>query len=270
MKQSHPWCRPLFSLQICFVAGDGVQAEDVNKSRVDDFISLLTCTQPLLDLWHREKRCCTSGINLIKEKAMRQVNEELRPNKRGEQDKKVTHRECVERLFGSIGEQLVADLCKRTKAVKMARGYRIPVCYKTTEEVVIREEEEIRQDGTVRKSNRKIDAVIFVEPGDMALCQDWDFTIGVEVKSSVRDLIRDVKIPHYLGWTDLFFLAVPDNLIGEAKRKVADIDAIGVFALDSGRIVKRPNAQNVPASQRLELMKEAFFKHNMKSNKIWL
>jgi hypothetical protein len=50
--------------------------------------------------------------------------------------------------------------------------------------------------------------------------------------------------------------------------KVADKDAIGVFALDSGRVVKKPKAQNVPVSHRLELMKEAFFRHNMKSSKM--
>lgn len=59
-------------------------------------------------------------------------------------------------------------------------------------------------------------------------------------------------------------------LIEKAMRKVADKDAIGVFALDSGRIVKKPKAQNVPVSHRLELMKEAFFRHNMKSSKMWL
>lgn len=59
-------------------------------------------------------------------------------------------------------------------------------------------------------------------------------------------------------------------LIEKAMRKVADMDAIGVFALDSGRIVKKPKVQNVPVSHRLELMKEAFFGHNMKSNKVWV
>ena len=51
---------------------------------------------------------------------------------------------------------------------------------------------------------------------------------------------------------------------------MADKDAIGVFALDSGRVVKKPKVQNVPVSHRLELMKEAFFRHNMKSSKMWL
>ena len=62
-------------------------------------------------------------------------------------------------------------------------------------------------------------------------------------------------------------LVVPKNT---KAVKVADKDAIGVFALDSGRVVKKLNAQNVPVSHRLELMKEAFFRHNMKSSKMWL
>lgn len=111
-----------------------------------------------------------------------------------------------ERLSGTVGEKLVADLCKNTKAVKVAKGFRIPVSYKTTEEVVIREEKERRQDGTAMKKTRKIDAVIFVEPGDRTLCQDWDFTIGFEVKATSSNLLKDDKIPRYLGWTDLFFL----------------------------------------------------------------
>lgn len=201
---------------------------------------------------------------------MRQTNEVLQQNDYADSDKKITHRECVERLFGNIGEHLVADLCRRSKAVKLAKGYRVPICYKMAEEVIIREEFARCPDGTVRKRNRKIDTVIFVEPGDRALCQGWDFTVGVEVKASEWDLIRDVKIPHYLGWTDLFFIAVPDTLIGEAGHKVADIDTIGVLSLDSGRIVKRPKVQSVMASHRLELMKEVFFRHNMKSNKLWL
>ena len=61
-------------------------------------------------------------------------------------------------------------------------------------------------------------------------------------------MLKDDKIPHYLGWTDLFFLTVPDMLIEKAMRKVADKDAIGLFALDSGRVVKKPKAQNVPVT----------------------
>ena len=201
---------------------------------------------------------------------MRNINEGYLRRQSANLEKKISHREYQERLSGTVGEKLVADLCKNTKAVKVAKGFRIPVSYKTTEEVVIREEKERRQDGTAMKKTRKIDAVIFVEPGDRALCQDWDFTIGFEVKATSSNLLKDAKIPHYLGWTDLFFIAVPDMLIEKAMRKVADIDAIGVFALDSGRIVKKPKAQNVPVFHRLELMKEAFFRHNMKSNKVWV
>lgn len=35
-------------------------------------------------------------------------------------------------------------------------------------------------------------------------------------------------------------------------------------------LYKNTKAQNVPVSHRLELMKEAFFRHNMKSSKMWL
>ena len=64
---------------------------------------------------------------------------------------------------------------------------------------------------------------------------------------------------------------VGEKLVADlCKNTKADKDAIGVFALDSGRVVKKPKAQNVPVSHRLELMKEAFFMHNMKSSKMWL
>lgn len=208
-------------------------------------------------------------INYIKE-AMRITNAVCPLRQGAKPDKIITHREYQERLSGIIGEQLVVELCKRTKAVKMAKEFRIPICYKTTDEVVIREVVKQCEDGTVRTNKHVIDTVIFVEPGDRALCQDWDFTIGLEVKASSADLISDVKIPHYLGWTDLFFIAVPDKLIAKALRKVAGIDNIGVLGLDSGHILKRPTVQNITTMRRLELMKEAFFHHNMKSNKIWV
>ncbi len=212
----------------------------------------------------------SSDVDYIKEEAMRITNAVYPLRQGAKPDKIITHREYKERLFGNIGEQLVVELCKRTKAVKVARGYRIPIFYKTTDEVVIRKVVEQCDDGTVRTNKHVIDTVIFVEPGERALCQDWDFTIGLEVKASAADLMSDVKIPHYLGWTDLFFIAVPDKLTAKALRKVAGIDNIGVLGLDSGHILKRPTVQNVTTTRRLELTKEAFFHHAMKTNKIWI
>ena len=201
---------------------------------------------------------------------MRNINEGYSRRQSAKPNKFISHREYQDRLSGAIGEKLVADLCSRTKAVKMVRDFLIPISYKTTDEVSIREEVEKCKDGTVRKNRRIVDTVIFVEPGERAICQDWDFTIGLEVKAFAADLTGDKKISHYLGWTDMFFIAVPDKLIAKALRKVDGMDNIGVLGLDSGHILKRPTAQNVTPTRRLELMKEVFFHHNVKSNKIWI
>lgn len=184
----------------------------------------------------------------------------------------MTHEDCVKNLYDLAGKRLASALCLGTPAVTFAKGYKIPLNYKVCREVVIRNRGERLRNGTLKRRNRIMDAVMFIRPGDRALCQNWDFTVGFEVKANIRDLNRDGKMSAYLNWTDLFFLAVPDHLVREAERKVADSERIGVVSIDNGLVVKMPKWQVVPMDKRHELMKEAFFRHggDMYENTFWL
>ena len=170
------------------------------------------------------------------------------------------HASYVDKLSMLPGERLVKALTLNSDGIAMSRG-KLDITYKQLNEFVIRFSKGQRTDGTLKRNHRKIDAVLFVEPGNRALCQKWDFTVGVEVKVTSRDLLNDEKIPHYLGWTDFFFLASPDDLIEQTLTKASISPYVGVVSLDSGKIYKYPVRQDVSLDRKVEVMTQAFYKH---------
>jgi hypothetical protein len=104
--------------------------------------------------------------------------------------------------------------------------------------------------------------MFLVVPTLNAVAQQWTFKIGIEVKVTKSDLLGDEKIEDYLGWTDYFFVAVPDNLVRSAINKFKNEPRVGVASLDSGNIAKMPAWQEVPSGRRLAIMEQAFYFNN--------
>ena len=101
--------------------------------------------------------------------------------------------------------------------------------------------------------------MFLVVPTLNAVAQQWTFKVGIEVKANKLDLLEDEKIEDYLGWTDYFFIAVPDNLVKLAIKRFENEPRIGVVSLDSGNINKMPAWQEVPSGRKLAIMEQAFY-----------
>ena len=99
-----------------------------------------------------------------------------------------------------------------------------------------------------------IDVVLFVGSGKSAAYHGDVFSIGVEIKSNLFDLMQDEKIPKYVGITDFCYLAVLEGLIDDALIKVKDMPGVGVLSLSTGHIVKQARRQNVPLMVRQQLL----------------
>ena len=99
-----------------------------------------------------------------------------------------------------------------------------------------------------------IDVVLFVGSGKSAAYHGDVFSIGIEIKSNLFDLMQDEKIPQYIGKTDFCYLAVLDGLIHDALIKVEDMPGVGVLSLSTGHIVKLATRQEVPIMVRQQLL----------------
>ena len=107
--------------------------------------------------------------------------------------------------------------------------------------------------------NRFIDVVFFVGVGESAAYHGDVFTVGIEVKSNLFDLLRDNKISYYRGKTDFFYLAVEDGLMADALKKVQSLPDIGVFSLTTGHLCKLASRQTVKIEIRRQLLYRALF-----------
>ena len=127
------------------------------------------------------------------------------------------HKDCVNTLPETIGHSLIKQLCLCSPTIKI-HYKNLHVKYWCMNEFTIRlDKSVILPDGRYKLANRRFDAMLLVVPSLNAVAQQWTFKVGIEVKSEKSDLLKDEKINDYLGWTDYFFLAVPDSLVRYAK-----------------------------------------------------
>lgn len=128
--------------------------------------------------------------------------------------------------------------------------------------------------GDDKADNYRFDAVMLVEPGYRALARHYTYSVGLELKGDAEDLKRDEKISKYIGWTDFFFIGVPDELAEDAKNKVSEIinqDAaldgkIGVMGVETGTIYQYPSKIDVPTGHRLQVYEQIIFNYYMKDD----
>lgn len=132
--------------------------------------------------------------------------------------------------------------------------------YRTFEELTIRyETDELNRFGGSKPEHYRFDAVLFVQPGRDSLNQKQCFSVGIEIKGFESDLKQDEKISKYLGWTDFFFIGVPEELIQAAIEKSAMDDRIGVMEITTGKIWKMPVHQKISIENQLAIMQQVFF-----------
>ena len=77
---------------------------------------------------------------------------------------------------------------------------------------------------------------------------DYHFRqVSIEIKRSRSDLMRDEKIPQYLGAVHYCFLAVPTNLLSDGIEKIRSFEdcegLVGLINSDDGDIVIMPDSQ---------------------------
>lgn len=88
-------------------------------------------------------------------------------------------------------------------------------------------------------------------------------TTAVEIKASAADLLKDPKIDQYLGATQYFFIAVPEEILEEAVVKIREAPETmpykGIVNVDTGEIVVMPQRQSLVSRDRLLRLLGAMF-----------
>ncbi|QMW06390.1 hypothetical protein [Spirosoma foliorum] len=116
-----------------------------------------------------------------------------------------------------------------------------------------------------KPQRRRFDAVAVVKPHYRAWGDEL-FTVGFEIKVTKSDLLADVKIADYLGYTDFMYLVVPTDLVMLANEKVANHTLmngdrlIGILNAQSGEVVCHPARQQLTAECQVELYRELAFR----------
>lgn len=187
----------------------------------------------------------------------------------------MAHENLKPYLWTDPGKQFVADLTRQV----YPWAHRIPTpcyIYRVLDEVTIRYSTgELTRKGLDKSAHYRMDCVFLIQPGRAALNQGSCYTVGIELKNSVEDLRADDKIQHYQGWTDYFFLGVPDALVPDAVDKIDEIVAahpdcqnkIGLFAVDSGEISIYPRRQLVTDAHRIALQEQIIYNYIFAENK---
>lgn len=134
------------------------------------------------------------------------------------------HAELKNLLKGKKIQAFVKDMCLHA----YSWTEKIPTQYL---EYKIFEEFRLRQDtgektrlGLDKKLQVIPDVILFIKPGYRALNQGHCFTVALEIKEFKDDLMHDEKLWKYVGWTDFFFIAVPDDLTQYAFEKIVEVN----------------------------------------------
>lgn len=171
------------------------------------------------------------------------------------------HREFKDRMMGIVGTTFLSELFIMERPWTHNRhGIERRVTYIPFEECPFSQPMTKKDSrGRPMAKTRWIDYVFFVAAGDRAAYHGDCFTIGIEMKGSSRDLWRDKKIATYLRKTDYTLLGVPEPLLVEALRKAKGLPGVGVFSLDTGRIILRPRRQEIAGDVFRQMYFRALF-----------
>lgn len=185
------------------------------------------------------------------------------------------HAELKNLLRGKNIQSFVKNLCLHA----YPWTERIPVEYleyKIFEEFRLREDTgEKTRLGLDKKLQLIPDVVLFIKPGYRALNQQHCFTVALEIKEFKDDLMRDEKLWKYLGWTDFFFIAVPEDLTDFAFKKIDSINEehpeyknkIGVLGLQTGTMYNSPARSEVTVEKQNLVLQNAVYNYAFKDAK---
>ena len=143
--------------------------------------------------------------------------------------------------------------------------------YRIFDEVTVRE-----YTGRLTRFNEpdpdhyRFDCVFFVEPNQAALNKKQVYTVGIKLKNNKNDLMNDDNMEHYIGYTDFFFIGVPEGLVADAINRAYDNELIGVFCVDNGKIHLMPHRINPTVERQKNLLEQimysSMFKADFKNN----
>ena len=185
------------------------------------------------------------------------------------------HAELKNLLKGKKIQAFVKDMCLHA----YPWTERIPAQYleyKIFEEFRLRESTgEKTRIGLDKKLQVIPDVILFIKPGYRALNQGHCFTIALEIKEFKEDLMRDEKLWKYVGWTDFFFIAVPDDLTQYAFEKIVEINndhpetlsKIGVLGLETGELYSHPQRSEVSIEKQNLVLQNAVYNYAFKDAK---
>ena len=169
------------------------------------------------------------------------------------------HANLLPLLSGNPGKAFIVDLTQRIYdwAERIPTDY---YKYRFFTEVSIRiATGEKTRLGLDRNKHYRFDAIFFVEPGMRALNQHQIYSVGMELKNSREDLMHDSKMENYLGYTDFFFIGVPEALAQDALKRAEGNAQIGVVDIDNGIIYKLPKRIEVTPIHRLEIYEQILY-----------
>ena len=182
------------------------------------------------------------------------------------------HADLKELITSKNIQSFVKDLCLHA----YPWTERIPIEYleyKIFEEFRLREDTgEKTRLGLDKKLQLIPDVVLFIKPGYRALNQQHCFTVALEIKEFKDDLMRDEKLWKYLGWTDFFFIAVPEDLTDFAFKKIDSINEehpecknkIGVLGLQTGTMYNSPARSEVTVEKQNLVLQNAVYNYAFK------
>lgn len=87
--------------------------------------------------------------------------------------------------------------------------------------------------------------------------------------------MRDEKLWKYVGWTDFFFIAVPDDLTQYAFEKIVEVNnehpetlsKIGVLGLETGELYSHPQRSEVSIEKQNLVLQNAVYNYAFKDAK---
>ena len=178
----------------------------------------------------------------------------------------MAHENLKQYLVGKPGKDFVTNLTLAvydfTAKIRSAYGSYDFIHYRIFEEVTVREYTgEKNRWGDDKPEHYRFDCVFFVNPHRAALNQRQIYSVGVELKNSKGDLMSDIKIEHYLGYTDFFFIGAPSSLVEDAVRYAKSDEQIGVFDVENGKICKMPERIRPTVERQKNLLEQILFNH---------
>lgn len=185
------------------------------------------------------------------------------------------HAELKKLMKGKNIQAFVKDICLYAYPYTS----RIPseyLEYKIFEEFRLREStDEKTRLGLNKKLQLIPDVILFIKPGYRALNQGNCFTVALEIKEFKDDLMRDEKLWKYIGWTDFFFIAVPDDLSQYAFDKIVEVNKehpetlskIGVLGLETGELYSHPQRSEVTVERQNLVLQNAVYNYAFRDAK---